>query len=347
MLYLTTRDRMDAFTPQHALTKNTGKCGGRFLPYRLPVLTKQQLMELPEKSFGQRVAEVLSLFFRSHLNGWDIDFAVGRHPVRLCAMNHKIAVMESWHNHEGTFQSMVDRLYRCVNESALYSEYPGVWFRIAARIAVLSGSFSELIKAGIAADEKPVDIAVPVNDFEGVMAAWYSRKMGLPVGTIIFSCNENSNVWDFLHHGILDTKEKTQQTSTPDSDRAVPQSLELLIYETLGYEETQRFVQCCQAQKTYTIRSDQLSVLSNGLFCAVIRQPRLESIVRNVFKTNSYLMDPYTALAYGGLQDYRVASAEIGPALIVSDQNPLTEMPAMERILGVTAAEIQKIMDAR
>ena len=347
MLYVTTRDKVDAFTPHRALTEERGKCGGCYLPYRLPVLMKDQLHDLVKQSFSERIATVLRLFFPAKISGWEVEVAVGRYPVRIAAMNHKIAVVETWHNHDGSFDCLVEKLYHSMTREEVNTGDPGAWFRIAARIAVLAAALGELMKTGIADTAKPADISLPVNDFEGVMAAWYARKMGLPLGVIMFVCNDNSSLWDFFHNGELQTNSKIRATVTPDSDQTVPQCLEMLIYETLGFQEVQRFVNACQYCQRYDIREDQLAMLKDGLFCGVVRQHRLETVISNIYCTNSYLMDPYTALAFGGLQDYRASAGETGIALILSDQSPICALSAMERILGIPAADIQKIVDHR
>ena len=322
MLYVTTREKADAFTANHALREERGKCGGFFLPYRLPVFGETEIQVMQDIPFGERVARILNLFFSANLNGWDVEFAVGRRPVRVAAMSHKIAVIETWHNHDGNLDALVEALYGVVAKDESDGSSCGAWFYTAVRIAVLFGVFGDLIKTGIADFSQPVDIALAVDDFSAPMAVWYARKMGLPIGRIICCCNDNSVLWDFLHHGTLSTTVKIVSTVTPDSDYAIPPMLECLIFEVLGYEESQRFVKMCRDGNAYSLGEDKLSALRNGLFCAVVRQQRIESIIRNVYKTNAYLMDPYTALGFGGLQDYRAARAETGTALILSDRRP-------------------------
>ena len=334
MLYLTTRDRVGSYTPKYAMNRERCACGGFFYPNRLPVLTEVQLAELPAESFGQRVAQIMNIFFGEQLNGWEIEFSAGRHPARISAMNHKIAVLEAWHNSNAALEGFISNVFDRLEGEGV----PGSWFRIAVRIALLFAAFGDLMKAGIAEGDHPVDIALDAGEFESVLAAWYARKMGLPIGTIVLGCNDSSSLWDFFHHGELDTKCDTQ--------RRIPGCLELLILETLGFKEAQRFVSACRENKHYFLRDDQLRVLQKGMCCAVIRQHRRDAIVRNVYGTNCYLMEPGTAQAYGALQDYRSSRGETACALILSEKSPLAVVQEMVRILSVPADVIQKIMDA-
>ena len=63
MLYVTTRNRQDAFTTNHVLTQNRGADGGLFVPLHFPKLTQQEWTAFSAKSFGQSVAEILNLIF--------------------------------------------------------------------------------------------------------------------------------------------------------------------------------------------------------------------------------------------------------------------------------------------
>ena len=92
MLYVTTRVTQDAFTAFRAMSENRGPEGGFYVPMRLPQFDQQAIAALAEKTFSQNVAEILNLFFGTKLNGWDIELAIGRYPVKIAALNGKTTV---------------------------------------------------------------------------------------------------------------------------------------------------------------------------------------------------------------------------------------------------------------
>ena len=98
MLYATTRNRLDAVTTNHVLVESRGPDGGLFVPLNLPKFSAQERKRLSEQSFGHCVAEILNLFFSTKLTGWDVDFCIGRYPVRLEPLAHRIYMAETWHN---------------------------------------------------------------------------------------------------------------------------------------------------------------------------------------------------------------------------------------------------------
>ena len=116
--------------------------------------------------------------------------------------------------------------------------------------------------------------------------------------------------------------------------------------ELFGFQETQRFLHAVSHNRRYFIREDQILRLRSEMCCNVIRRQRAETIVRNVYKTNSYLMVPAVAFAYGSLQDYRAAHGETGAAMILAEESPLADLQVMENFLGIPSEDIKKIIEA-
>ena len=325
MLYVTTRDKNDAYTPRHPLTKDRGSDGGFFVPFQKVTFSPEEIASLGSQSFGHCVAEVLNRFFSVKLTGWQVDFALGRRPIRLMAMSHKILVGELFNNPGDSFFWSAHKLRDFLVPSREAPEALSQWTLIVIRMAMLFGIFGELMRRGLVAADKPFDVAVAVDDFSGPMSAIYAKEMGLPIGRIIFGCNENSGPWDLLHHGELHTGRHPIPTQTPLCDHAAHASLERLIYERLGRGEALRFAETVARRGVYTLSATNRPFVADGFFGAVISRKRLESVIRNVQATNGYALHAYSALAYGALQDFRAIQNDASPALILTEFSPTKE----------------------
>ena len=335
MLYLTTRDKADAFTAARALTEDRGPDGGLFVPYKFPEV--QDLAELKKKTSGQATADILNLFFGTNLTGWDLDFSVGRTPVKLVPMNYRILLAEAWHNHDWDFSgSAGDLVSRVLGEDQAVS----AWGWTAMRIACLFGVFSDLVRTGAADEARLVDLAVPCGDFSMVLAAWMARKMGRPIGTVICSCNENSGAWDLLNYGQLHTDAPSEQTELPECDYAVPPHLEAYIYQVLGPWQAKKFADCCTKRRIYAPADAETQLLRQGIFAAVVSQKRTGEIISSVDQTNGLILEPYSALAFAGLQDYRAKTGESRPALIWSERSPARQAALTARALGISEEKL-------
>lgn len=313
MLYITTRENKDAYTAARTLAQDKAADGGVYVPFRLPEYTKEEILSLKLKTFGQAVADVLNVFFASRTTGWDVDLCIGKNPVKLLSMNHKISVAELWHNPEREYSYIVKKLYERILRPQNSNRDPSQWAQIAVRIAVLFGVFGELLRSEITDGVQPVDLAVPAKDFSVPMACWYARKMGLPIGVIVCGCDMNSGLWDLIRRGEF-------STASPSCDAQQERAgLERLIQGTLGCDEVNRYLECCQNRRTYTVVDEAFSELRNGLFTAVVGKNRVDLIMSSLNKTGAHVFDFDVALSYGALQDYRAGNSEGRTALLLSD----------------------------
>ena len=328
MLYVTTRSDRDAFTVSRALNDTLAPDGGQFVPFRLTPFSGERIAELLDMGFARCTAEILNVFFSTKLTGWDVDFCVGKNLCKTIVMNHRIAVAELWHNQQRDFDWLLARLAARLKDRGQESDVANNWVRLVVRIASVFGVFSELHRSGTLEKDQVLDIAVPADDFSQAVAAWYARYLGLNVGTILCACSRFSNSWDLFNYGQMRTD-------------AVPGDLERLIYLSLGHEEAKRFASLADSGKVYTLNAEQTDVLRNGMFSAVIGAERVSSIIPRVQRTNEYLMAPMTALAFGGIQDYRAKNGEIRPTLILAEKSPACCADDVAKAMGMTVQQLK------
>ena len=332
MLYVTTRNQRDFFTAHHSLREDRAGDGGFYIPFQNICFGSVTVNALREKPFNQCVADVLNLFFSARLSPLDIDFSVGRYPVRLVPMSHKIMIAELWNNLDRDFSRAVLDLIKRILKSAENKEVSN-WAYIAVRIAFLFGIFSELQRFGIVDSKRTIDLSVPAGNFSAFMAVYYARRMGLPIGKIIVSDDEFGLLWELLHNGTV---------TFNSSKLNIPENLERFIHSALGTEGTKRFVLTQQNRRIYTVTDDESAILNDGLFSAVISQKRTQRVINNVYRTSGYVLHPESALAYGGLQDYRATEAEAGPALILSEKGPHCDAETVAKAIGISASELKE-----
>ena len=344
MLYVTTRVSQDAFTAQRALTENRCPEGGFFVPMQLPRFEKAQIADLAEKSFSQNAADILNLLFGTRLDGWAVEFGIGRYPVKLVALNSKITVAETWHNPVWRFERLACGIEKAIRQSDQINKTPSDWLMIASRIAVLFGIFGQLLEEGQLVENEKLDVSLPAGDLSALMAVWYARRMGLPIGTIVCCTNENTGLWNLFHKGELRTDMTAVRTHTPDCDRTVPKDLERLIFAVLGRSEAVSFSEVCRTGGAYSLEPEQVKLLREGIHVSVVSEKRMASTIPNLYKTTGFVADPYTALAYSGLTDYRAAAGENRKALIMADESPALSMDLIAACMDVTQAEVKILL---
>jgi len=342
VLYVTTRNNRDAYTAQRALRENRGPDGGLYVPFREPRFSAEEITALQEKSFNRAVADVLNVLFNGRLTAYDIDFAIGRYAVRLEMLGKRVIMGECWHNLEFDFSRIVKNLTKLLRADQDSEVLPGDWAEIAVRIAVLFGIFGELMRKGIVDREGVVDISVVSADFSAPISAWYAKRWGLPIGNIICCCNDNGNLWDFICHGQLKTSDVAVTTVTPEADVVVPSGLERLIHSCAGVGEVERYLEAVRQGKNYYLDDILLHRLRRGLYVTVTSTQRILSTIPSIYATHQYILSPYSALAYAGLQDYRSRTGESRTALVLAEKSPVRDVKTVSSALGITEEQLKQ-----
>lgn len=340
MLYVTTRNDRDAFTPLYAMTHDCSPDGGQFLPMQVPQFGEEALREIAARSFNENVAQILSLLFRRSLSGWDLDLNIGKNPLQLQMLNSHTLMAQLRFNPEWSFEELTRRIFRLLEKDAQME--PAGWFTMSVRIAMLFGIFGELMARELVSAEHPMDVSVPSFDFQYPMALWYVKQWGLPVGNIIICCNENNAPWSLLHQGEMRTDTPIRETLTAACDQAVPAGLERLIAAKLNGEELQRYVRTVDQRRPFALGPEQLEQLRSGFWVSVVSQRRMRFMLPNLCPTDAQILDPYTVMSYAGLVDHRSQSGETGLALIISEEEPIHGADILSSVLGVSEEEIRR-----
>lgn len=306
MLYTTTRSKADTYTDYRTLFEDRAPNGGFFVPFCIPKLDDRQLADLEDKSFGETVAFILNLFYSGRITAWDVDCSIGKVPVKIIAVDHKVFLAKLWDNPQGNYSCFSHKIYEKLSDGK--ASEVSEWANIAIRISFLFGIYGLLKKMHV----ESFDISVNSGNFSLPMAVWYARYMGLPVRKIICTCDDSGLLWEFLHRGELDTE-------LLDSKSCV----ERLIYSTLGYEEIQKYMGVLEQKGIYRVSSEQLSLLSRDLFVSVVGKNRSDSAIASFYAANKVRLDSGAATSYCGLQDYRSKTGESTPTVLLSDILPV------------------------
>ena len=122
---------------------------------------------------------------------------------------HNIAV-------KGTFDDCQDIVKALFADSAFNKEYHlGAvnsinWARILAQIVYYFSAFFEAKRTGITAE---LQFVVPTGNFGDILAGWYAKQMGVPMGKLVVATNENDILARFWASGKYE-----KQASSPSSD---------------------------------------------------------------------------------------------------------------------------------
>ena len=111
------------------------------------------------------------------------------------------------------------------------------WGRLVPQIVYYFYAYFRLAEQGAVAWGKPVDFCVPTGNFGDILAGYYAKQMGLPVGKLICASNKNNVLTDFIKTGTYDARRTFYKTTSPSMDILISSNLERLLLHTSGSAE--------------------------------------------------------------------------------------------------------------
>lgn len=339
MLYVTTRNRIDGYSPQQTLLEQHAPDGGFFCPGEPPHFSPDAIDKLKNIPFNQCLADMLNLLFDKTLSSWDVDFCVGRYPVRIRDLGNRIVMAEGWHNPQWCFSGMVRSLARLLG-----NETEKGWPEVAVRIAVLFAAYGELLRRKLLQPGELMDISAVAGDMLTAVSGWYARQWGLPVGSIVCCCNENNTLWNLICHGQMHTDTPVVESFLPQADVCVPEGLECLIASCGNVMELEAYLGAVETGRPYVPGELLLEALRGGLYVSVISSQRILRTIPSVHASDGYLASPGSALGYAGLLDYRAKKGKYRCSLVMADESPRRSAAIVAQAMGISEAELKDLM---
>ena len=210
------------------------------------------------------------------------------------------------------------------------------WGRVLPQVVYYISAYCDLLNAGKIAMGDKINVCVPTGNFGNILACYYARKMGLPVGKLICASNANNVLTDFLKTGVYDRNRPFYNTVSPSMDILISSNLERLLFDLTGSDaEVRDHMAQLSATGRYAV-SDRVKAAIGDLFVSgCCDDARTLNTIEKVFHQTGYLMDTHTAVAYTVLQDYRAATADDTVTVVASTASPFKFCDSVLEALGV------------
>ena len=221
------------------------------------------------------------------------------------------------------------------------------WGRLVPQIVYYFAAYAQLIKAGRITFGDEVDFCVPTGNFGDILAGYYAKRMGLPVGKLICASNANDVLYQFLSEGVYDRASRQLiKTASPSMDILISSNLERLLFfmANRGSEaEDAALVASLMAQLKgtgrYALPDDMLERIRAQFLCGRADDNAAFAAIRDMWQNSHYLMDTHSAVAYSVYAQLKAKGPITAPAVVLSTASPFKFAPAMLKALGEYANE--------
>lgn len=197
------------------------------------------------------------------------------------------------------------------------------WGRLVPQIVYYFSAYLDMVASGKIAIGQPVNFAVPTGNFGNILAGYYAKLMGLPIYKLICASNSNNVLTDFLQTGEYNRLRPFHKTISPSMDILISSNLERLLYLVAGdADKVKNWMEELAATGRYQIDRELLLKIQDTFVAAWAKDASTMEAIERVYKKYTYLSDPHTAVAWQAVDEYRAATGDITPVIIVSTASP-------------------------
>ncbi len=197
------------------------------------------------------------------------------------------------------------------------------WGRLAPQIVYYVSAYCDLVNKGENLKDG-MNVVVPTGNFGNILAAYYAKKMGVPIKKLICASNANNVLTDFINTGVYDRNRKFYTTYSPSMDILISSNLERMLFELSGNDST--VVSALQkdlAEKgRYTVPADIKAKIDELFYGDCCDDLGTLKTIRETFEKYNYLCDTHTAVAVNVYNKYVEKTGDRRPTVIASTASP-------------------------
>jgi len=172
------------------------------------------------------------------------------------------------------------------------------WGRLVPQIVYYCSAYCDMVQQGNIYFGEKMDIVVPTGNFGNILAAYYAKKMGVPINLLICASNSNNVLTDFLTTGTYDRNRKFYTTTSPSMDILISSNLERLLFHLSGEndKEISEYMELLKTAGKYTVSDEIMAGIKENFLAGFATEDEVKATIKETFN-DGYLADTHTAVA--------------------------------------------------
>ncbi|TJX13302.1 threonine synthase [Tissierella creatinini] len=217
--------------------------------------------------------------------------------------------------------------------------------RLVPQIVYYFHSYLTLLREDKLGEGEKINICVPTGNFGNILAAYYAKKMGLPVNKFICASNDNKVLTDFFTTGIYDRRRDLKLTSSPSMDILISSNLERFLFHMSGNDDglISSIMKGLAEEGYYQFDKEKLV----DFFGAYADEDEVFKTIGQVFNKYNYLLDTHTAVATSAYEKYEFEYNDDSKVIIASTASPFKFASNVAQAIGIGVRDLDefKIVD--
>ena len=195
--------------------------------------------------------------------------------------------------------------------------------RLVPQICYYVYAYARLLADGKIAEGERINVVVPTGNFGNILAAFYAKNMGLPIGKLVCASNDNKVLYDFFRTGTYDRNREFVLTSSPSMDILISSNLERLIYRIAGEDadKNRELMAALSGSGVYEITPDMKMGLQD-FYGNYASEAETAAEIKRMYESDGYVLDTHTAVASAVYQKYLKETGDTAKTVIASTASP-------------------------
>ena len=215
------------------------------------------------------------------------------------------------------------------------------WGRLVPQIVYYVSSYVSLAESGEIAYGDLLNVVVPTGNFGNILAAYYAKMMGVPLGKLICASNINKVLTDFIRTGVYNRNRQFYPTTSPSMDILISSNLERLLYLLTGEDDAQirEWFTALAEKGTYEVTDAVKAKLTEQFYGGFCDDAETKATIPELYHKYGYTCDTHTAVAVKVYEDYRKETGDTTKTLIASTASPFKFSASVLDALGKKPAD--------
>lgn len=198
------------------------------------------------------------------------------------------------------------------------------WGRLLPQIVYYYWAYLESVKLKKIQPGDLINFVVPTGNFGNILAGYYAKEMGLPIGRLICASNKNRVLSDFFKTGVYDSKRSFHLTISPSMDILISSNFERFLFEMSNRNSEKIVSWYTQLNETGMFRVDEETINSSrkAIYASWADEEDVLGVIGRTFRETGYVLDPHTAVAVKVFEDYQKDTNDDTYSVVVSTASP-------------------------
>lgn len=198
------------------------------------------------------------------------------------------------------------------------------WGRLVPQVVYYFSAYADMLKSHEISLGDKINIVVPTGNFGNILAAFYAKRMGLPVNKLICASNDNNVLTEFINSGVYNRKREFKQTISPSMDILISSNLERLLFELNGHDSAliNIWMNKLKNEGEYTVDIDTMDKISKMFWAGYSNEAETMETIKSVYDDYGYVVDTHTAVGIDVYDKYVISTGDMTKTIIASTASP-------------------------